>query len=274
MNSRFLIIAGTFMLALGSAAVMDSALVLSTFVLEIVTQTIGPPDAQVLEPFEFSWGTMHWGHMERDYSTVVAGFFLIAIGQLLILPGTLSRIAGNGRSLPTFSMMAAALLTIMAGGSLLLASIAIIQALGVIATSGAADPVSLGESMPVLAIRIFTGCLAAAQALIIVAAVTSGHPSPAPPKSRILFSLASVVFLFGFAALIAFNRIGPIRELSNYEAMLKAADPQMIATQISLALKTLWLASPLLLASGITLLIPTLLPVRKNSLRKPDTDEC
>ena len=251
---------GAILLLVGAAAVIQSSRVLSTFFLEIVVQTIRTPGAEALEPFDFFWGTMRWGRTAADFSMVLAGFFLIAVGQLLVLPGTLSRItAGAGEWLPKFALIGAAVMTIIAGACLLLISTTMMREFGAIATAGSVDPVYLGESLPILATRVFTACFAGAQLFIIVAAFRVGPSSPPPVRIQTIMALGSAICLLGFSGLIGFVRIFPVAMLTDYGAIRTTADPASLAGQISLALKTMCLAAPLLALSGILLLIASLL---------------
>lgn len=254
---------GVILLVLGAAAVFQSSRVLSTFFLEFVVQTLRTPGAEALEPYDFCWGTMRWGRSAADFSMVLAGFFLIAIGQLLVLPGTLSRVANKaGGSLPKIALIAAAVMTILAGACLLLISTSIIQAFGVIATVGGADPVALGESLPILATRVFTACFAGAQFLIIVAAFRGGLPSPPPARILTIIALCSAICLFGFALLIGFIRVFPVALLTDLDKIRTIGDPAAISGQISLVLHTMCLAAAVLALSGILLLIATVLTTR------------
>ena len=83
---RLRLLPGAVLLVLGVVAIAISSRVLSTFLLEVVAQTIRSDTTRALEPFDYSWGTMHWGQVSSHYSILCVGLFLIAIGQFLVLP--------------------------------------------------------------------------------------------------------------------------------------------------------------------------------------------
>jgi hypothetical protein len=254
---------GVILLVLGAAAVIQSSRVLSTLFLDVVVQILRPPGGEALESYDYFWGTMRWGRSAADFSMVSAGFLLIAIGQLLVLPGTLSRSATKaGGSLPKIAMIVAAGLTILAGACLLLISTTIMQVFGVLATVGSVDPVQFGESLPILATRVFTACLAGAQFFIIVAAFRGGLTSPPAARIQTIIALCAAICLSGFALLTGFIRIFPVALLTDYDAIRATGDPVAVARQVSLALNTMCLAAPLLALSGILLLVASLLTSR------------
>jgi hypothetical protein len=261
MNSRFRILPGAILLALGAAAVATSSRVLSTFVLELVVQTLDLQSAQSLEPYEFSWGTMYWGRMPSDYSILCAGLLLIAVGQLLVLPPAIRRINILPASkLPKIAMIGASILTLLSAASFLLIPIFTMNAFGTLATTGVADPVSLAEDLPIRSNGVFKISLVAAQLLILIAALSAPNSATrsASPAGRVL-PWASCACLFLFAAMVAYTRLGPIRTLADFESLASTADPAMIAGQINLALKVMLFATPLLAASAALSLLAALL---------------
>ena len=271
MNPRLRMLPGAFLLVLGTVAVATNSRVLSTFLLECVVQTIRPDSTQVLEPYEFSWGTMYWGRVPSEYSILCAGLFLLAIGQFLILPAAVRRIKYSSVSsppkLPKIAMAGASILTLLAAASFLLIPVITKNAFGTLATTGVADPVTLAEDLPVRSNGVFMISLVAAQLLILVAAFTapnSGTSTPSPAAGKAL-SFAACACLFLFAVLIAFTRLGPIRVLADVESLMSPADPAMVAGQIILALNTMLLASPLLAASAILSLFAVLTPAKPGS---------
>ena len=63
-----------------------------------------------------------------------------------------------------------------------------------------------------------------------------------------------------FAVLMGYVHLGPVTTLADVEALRNAADPAMIAGQLSLSLNLMLVASPLLAASGILSLLAVLAP--------------
>jgi hypothetical protein len=263
--SRLRLISGTLLLVLGMAAVVMSARVLSTFLLEIVVATLDADTSLEIPPCDFSWGTMVWGNMTRDFSTVAVGLVMIGIGQSLVVPAAILR---GESALQRGALIGAAVMTLVAAGSYFFVPRSTIQAFGMLAETGAADPVFMGEQMAVGANRMFVGCLVVAQLLIIVAAVVAGRPDEDARSARPLGKLllvrvgSSCAVLFGLS--IVFVRLVPLRMMTEFLGpAMTAADPAELARLIQQALRTMLLAAPLLAASGILWLIATLLPDRR-----------
>ena len=274
MKSRLRLLPGAVLLVLGLVAIAISSRVLSTFILEIVAQTIRSDTTRALEPFDFSWGTMYWGQGASHYSILCAGFFLIAIGQFLVLPAAVGRIKSpsvlNPSKLPKVAMIGASILTVLAALSFLLVAVGTRSAFWTLAMTSVADPVNLGENLPVRTNGVFMISLVVAQLLILVAAFAAPHTNTGSPsrggEARVLtFGACGCLLLF--ALLIAFARLGPIAVLADVEALRSTGGPTptMIAGQLSLALNIMMLASPLLAASGILSLVAVLIPAKRRS---------
>jgi hypothetical protein len=272
MKSRLQLLPGAVLLVLGIVAIANSSRVLSTFLLEVVAQTIRSDTTRALEPFDYSWGTMHWGQVSSHYSILCVGLFLIAFGQFLILPAAVGRIKSsavlNPSKFPKVALIGASILTVLAAVSFLLIAIVTRNALGTLAMTSIADPVNLGEDLPVRTNGVFMICLVVAQLLILVAAFAAPHTNTGSPsrggEARVLtFGACGCLLLF--ALLIAFARLGPIAVLADVEALRSAGHPTMIAGQLSLALNIMMLASPLLGASAILSLLAVLIPAKRRS---------
>lgn len=263
--SRLRLIAGILLLVLGAAAVAMSARVLSTFLLEIVVQTIDSDPGREIPPYEFSWGMMEWGNMARDFSMVAAGLMLIGLGQFLVIPGA---VVHGGSGLQRSTLVGAAVMTLVAAASYFLVPFSAMRTFGMLASSGAPDPGFLGEELAVLPGRVFVGCLAAAQLLFVAAALMgarSGDDAPAErPAGKLLLVRAACtcVLLFGLA--ILFVRLVPVRMIAEFPGTGGAADPAKLAGLISQALRTMLFATPLLVISGVLVLIASLLPKRRS----------
>jgi len=263
--SRLRLIVGILLLVLGAAAVVMFARVLSTFLLEMVVDTLDSNEASDLPSYEFSWGTMEWGNMTRDFSAVTVGLVLIAFGQFLVLPAAIVR---PGSKVRQCALIGASVMTLIAAVSYFFVPLSAIRAFGILAESGVADPVFLGEQLAVRANGVFTGCLVGAQVLFIVAALTAGRPvdggSATRPAGNLLLAWLACTCTALFALLIVFVWLVPMRTLADFGEVTTASDPAEIARVISLALRTMLLATPLLVISGILVLIAGLLRQRSD----------
>ena len=261
---------GALLLLAGAALVVLNHRVLATFLLELVVQTITADSTTAMEPYNFSWGTMHWGCIPNKISALCAGLFLLAIGQFLVFPGAIPRLKATvttpGSGLPHFALVGASLLALVAAAAYLLIPYTTMQTVGVVATMGAADPVSLAESLPVRSSQVFMVALVGSQLLLLVAAFTAPAPGAVTPMpGGRAMSIASCIGLFLFAVLLTFVCLGPVRFLYNAVQTGNAADPTMLAGKISLAIRVMLLASPVLFVSAVLMLVAVLVSPRSRS---------
>ena len=270
MKSRMPLFVGGLMLVLGSAALVIGGGVLATFVLELVSRTISPGKAELLESVEYSWGTMTWGHMGSDYTLVAVAFVLLAVGHFLILPATIGRIKAPDAGpslLPKLALVGASVLTLLAAASFLYMAIAMRNTFGTLAATGVADPMSLGESLPVRTSRVFVVSLVAAQVLVLVAAVAVARKpvSDSPIQVRSILAMLSCIFFAFLAMGIVSTRLGPIQSFNNLITSGSAGDPAMLAGEISYFINMLLLAAPVLGVSAILSLLAVLIPARRRA---------
>jgi hypothetical protein len=78
-------------------------------------------------------------------------------------------------------------------------------------------------------------------------------------------SIMSCSCLFLFAVLLAFVCLGPVRFLFNTVQTEHAVEPAMLAGKISLAIHVMLLASPVLFASAVLMLVAVLVPAKVRS---------
>jgi hypothetical protein len=104
--------------------------------------------------------------------------------------------------------------------------------------------VNLGEDLPVRTSGVFMIFLVVAQLLILVAAFAAPNTdSSSPSRVGQVLSIGACACLLLFAVLIAYTWFGPIGTLADVEALRNAADPAMIARNLSLALNIMLLAT-------------------------------
>lgn len=267
MFARIRLVVGILLLLLGAVEVVMFARVLSTFLLEIVMQTIDIDQGQEIPPYEFSWGLMEWGNMTRDFAMVAGGLVLIGIGQLLVVPPAVVR---GGSKLQRGALIGAAVMTLVAGVSFFIVPFTAMRVFGMLATTGAADPVFMGESMAVRASQVFAVCLAAAQLLLMVGVLAGGRGDAVPagrPAGRLMLVRAAGTCVLVFALAIVIVGLGPVRMMADYHGSVTAADPAKLAGLIMLALRAMLFASPMLVISGILCLIAGVLLGPRPDLR-------
>lgn len=264
---RFRLLIGSLLLVTGAGLVAFNSRVLSTFFIDVVIQTVVPDPRQPIEPFDFSWGTMHVGHAPADFSRLCAGLMLIAIAHFLVTSIVLQRIRsaapGIRRTIPKLAMVAASFMTLLAAGSFLLIPVITKGAFSSLAVAGAVDPAALGEDLPVLSSRIFMVCLVAAQILLVLAIFTvpqSGHVGGIASGGIVV--PASCACLLLFALLITVIRFGPVRVFSDVAVSGLQSDPVEMARQCVLTVKLMIAASPLLAAAAVLTGILVLRPVK------------
>jgi hypothetical protein len=266
-GSRIRIFVGALLLVVGSGCVAVSARVLSTFLLDVVVRAIKPDKGPALEPYDFSWGTMHWGRSSADFTTLCTGLLLIAVGQALVLPALIHRIkaapADTRRTFPKLWVAGASVLTLFSAVSFLLIPSITRSAFGTIAVVGAVDPVSLAEDLPVRSSQVFMVCLLAAQLLLVMAVFTmpkSGPIGSAPGGKGLSFAACSCLLLFALA--LAAIRLGPVLAFADVGVAGGSSDPGEIAGQIALVIHLMMAAGVLLAAAAVLTGVALLSPVK------------
>ncbi len=129
--------------------------------------------------------------------------------------------------------------------------------------SGAADPVALGEDLPVLSSQIFMVCLVAVQILILLAIFTLPKSSPVRiSQSGRMLSLAACACVLLFALLMTIIRLGPVRVFTDLDGSVSAADVSETAGQIVLVVNLMFAGGPLLVAAAILTTIAVFSPAK------------
>ena len=253
-DSRARLLVGSLLLIVGAGLLVVSSRVLATFLLDVVVQTLQPGEGP--EPYDFSWGTMHWGRAAADFTLLSAGCVILGVGHLFVLPPVVHRLksaAGGSRTtLLKLALASASVLMLLAAGSFLLIPLITKQAFGALSVAGAADPVSLAEDLPVLSSSIFMVCLVAAQFLIVLAA--SSVPEPGPVETSAVgkvASAASSACLLLFALLITLIRMGPVSAFDMISKGGGQADPAALAVEITHAVNLMFAGGPLLALAAI-----------------------
>jgi len=267
------LLAGACLLLLGVALIAINYRVLATFLLDVVVQTISPDTDEVLESYDFTWGTMRWGRFATEFFMLCGGLFLIAVGQFFVLPITVRQIKSStippGAKPARITMVVASLLALLAAAAFVWIPYTIMQAFGLIATMGSVDPVFLAESLPVRSSLVFMIALVGAQLLLLVSAfiAPASRVSPSLPSGRAL-SIAACSCLLLFALLMGYISLGPIRFLADTASLMDSAspvDPATLAAEISRGLHLMLLASPLLFVSAVLTFIAVLIPTKSRS---------
>jgi hypothetical protein len=263
-NDRGHFMLGGLLLIAGSVLLVLSTRVLSTFLLDVVVQALLPGESP--EPYDFSWGTMEWGRSARDFTMLCAGFASLTIGQILIIPRTIRRLRSAGigslKSLPGLALVGASALSILAAGSFVLIPIFTKQALGVLSLTGAADPVSLAEDLPVLSSRVFMASLVAAQILILLAVCRLPEPEAKSDNSSAgsVAAWTSGFCLLVCAVLLVIIRLGPIAVFATIGSSGGLADPTALAAEITQAIQLLFVCGALIGLSAILMSVAVLIP--------------
>ena len=268
MNFRLRMLPGALLLLLGTGAVARSALVLSTFLLDLVAGTISSKPVTELEPFDYSWGTMKWGTMGADFPWLAAGLALMVVGQFWIVPSTVGRIrlarTENAARLAKLAMIAASVLTAVAAASFLLIPVLTKSAFGVLATTGVVDPVQFGEDLPVRSNMVFVCTLMGAQFLVLVAAFAApGERAEATHRTGTVLAVAGCASFAAFTVGIVSTYLGPIRSISEVLGSGSAADPVALAMKISQGLNLMIMASPFLAVAAVLWLLAVFVPGRR-----------
>lgn len=264
-DSRVRLLAGVLLLLVGAGLVAFSHRVLATFFLDVVVQSLQSETGEALEPYDFPWGTMHWGRSAVDFTIMCAGIVLLALGQILVAPPVIRQIRsatpGNSSMFPRLAMVGSAVVMLLAAGTFLLIPSMTKSALGTMAVVGAADPVSLAGDLPILASRMFMVCLVLSQVLVALAAFAVPPPGlGVVPRHGAVLAYGAGGFLSLFAILISAIRFGPVQTLSGLVDEGDRANPVELAVEISKTINLMFAAGPLLAAAAILTGLAVLMP--------------
>jgi len=240
---------GAGLLIGGSLEFVGQGRVLATFILDTMMMTIGV-DWQSLPPKDFSWGAMVINSSLSELQWSVVSFAMCLFGIFLLVPNVKALSPDGGR-------LRRALLVLI-GLSLLIASIGtwylgfrMKQEMMWMSQSGAPDPLSFGESLPVTLWNFARVALClAAMAMASLAVVGGCKPvKEGEPRSMML----PFVYVFAglhFVVLMAVAA-GPIKKLCVMAQPGQAADPAQLAGHIASALQSIQMAGLVLGASTI-----------------------
>lgn len=258
MGKVMLVLGGVMMVAGGVLLALHHR-VLATCFLDVVVPTILPKGSPMVESHDFPWGTMVFGHMDGDFTKVIMGFVALGLAQCLLLPLALKGAAKGvekctGRTSRVL-LVVAGLAGLLAAGTFALMALNIRSAFKFMAFSGAADPQSFGEDMPVLLSHFFMFFMIIVQCLIFSAACAGAlrHQRPCWVKS-----LPCLIPSLLFTAVMVWIKFGPVDTMIRMLADSATADPAHLARQISLILNLDFLAAVFLAASAVALVVMAL----------------
>ena len=134
-----------------------------------------------------------------------------------------------------------------------------------IATTGAVDPMMLGEEIPVRTARVFALAMLAAKVLVCVAAVMAARQpvSDSPMRVRSILAVLSCVCVGLVALGMVSTYFGPVATFERLASSTGSMDPSMLAEEISRAVNTILFSAPLLGVSSILILLAALLPGKR-----------
>ncbi|HEX5789907.1 MAG TPA: hypothetical protein VFY13_02090 [Luteolibacter sp.] len=262
-----MLVLGGMLMIVGSVLLALHHRVLATCFLDVVVPTILPKGSPMVESHDFPWGTMVFGHMDGDFTKVIMGFVALGLAQCLLLPLALKGAAkgvekSTGRTSRVLLVLAG-LAGLLAAGTFALMTLNIRSAFNFMASSGAADPQSFGEDMPVILSHFFMFFAIIVQCLIFCAACAGAMRDQ---SARWLKSLPCLIPSLLFTIVMVWIKFGPVDAMIRLLADSATADPAHLAGRISLILNLDFLAAVLLAASAVAILVLPLVGGRPKAL--------
>jgi hypothetical protein len=254
---RLTLVTGIIFIVIGVLLLFSSGEILATFILDLVVGTISKEALTDLPPYEYSWGIKHWGLMNEELVRAAVGLLVLAAGQMLLLPPLVMKSKGLGRAGVIVSMVVIGFSAIL----FVFVPISIKQAFGMIASTGAVDPVALGDMIHVNMNFLSKIAMLIAESIIVLSALRilfsrNIQCSPMRFSGKLAITFLSTLFFLLFALPFLSLAFGPLTRVIGNPAI----DPVEFAGYMRSAIDWMILSAAMLSISALLGLIGAIMP--------------
>lgn len=240
MVSCLLMVAGLFLFA-------RDGRIFATFLLDLIVGTISSAPQPDLPPHEYSWGAKEWGKMNAEMAGSAIGAMLMAVGYVLLMPVLAPPARGAGRA----GLYVSSSLMVISGLLWMWVALSLYGSMRMMAGYGVANPVQLGEDMPVRAADLGRFGLVGAMAVLVILGIGAvlsreAGASVFAPGRRLLAKFSGLAGLC-FGACLVSVAFGPLTGVLTGKGSL---NPAGLAEQIQTAIRLIGFAGGSLAVAG------------------------